>query len=240
MAKKEYFLTVDVESTMDGKVADFAAVISDRKGKIYAQCAILVNGIFTDMENHPLFYNEDADEIWSKKSLSRRYAVYNDMVANGTRMLASVASINRWLDKAKATYNPYLTAYNLSFDRGKCANTGIDLAQFSERSFCLWYASFSKWALTKKYRQFVIDNHAFNKPTQHGNMSFKTTAEVMARFVLNNPMLEDEPHTALEDILYYELPILTRLIITTKKKDWLYPAAFDWNKVQVKDWFIAR
>jgi hypothetical protein len=32
MAKKEYFLTVDVESTMDGKVADFAAVISDRKG----------------------------------------------------------------------------------------------------------------------------------------------------------------------------------------------------------------
>jgi hypothetical protein len=100
MAKKEYFLTVDVESTMDGKVADFAAVISDRKGgKIYAQCAILVNGIFTDMENHPLFYNEDADEIWSKKSLSRRYAVYNDMVANGTRMLASVASINRWLDK---------------------------------------------------------------------------------------------------------------------------------------------
>lgn len=70
------------------------------------------------------------------------------MLEGGTRMLASVAAVNRWVDKIKAEFDPYLTAYNLAFDQDKCTKTGIDIAQFDKR-FCLWHAAFDKWAHTK-------------------------------------------------------------------------------------------
>jgi hypothetical protein len=239
MARKEYFLIVDTETTMDDKVADFGAVVVDRKGNIATQCGILVNGIFTDRENHPLFHNEDSADLWKRRNLDARYGKYSAMAANGQRMLASVPAINAWLAKVNARYAPVLTAYNLAFDAGKCANTGIDLEMFDKR-FCLWYASYTKWAHTKNYRNFVLSVHAFNPPTKLQNMSFKTNAETMARFVLNDPTLPDEPHTSIEDAIYYELPILVELLKKSKGKSYLEPASFDWRKVQVKDWFTAK
>lgn len=240
MAKKDYFLVVDTETTQDNLVADFGAIVCDRKGNIVKQCAVLTHGIYNNEQDHPLFFTSDPDGIWSKKGKDKRYNNYAKMLEGGTRMLASVGAVNRWLDKAKEQYDPYLTAYNLAFDKDKCSKTGIDLAQFSDREFCLWHAAFNKWAYTKKYRKFVCENHYFNPPTDLGNMSYKTNAEVMARFVLGNPNLPDEPHTALEDVLYYELPILTRLLATEKKVKWLNPKPFNWKAVQVRDHFIAR
>jgi hypothetical protein len=240
MAKKDFYLIIDTETTMTHKVADFAAVVVDRKGNIHNQCAILVNGIYTDMQNHPLFHNFDRrDTLWGKQTLERRYKAYNDMVVNGRRMIATPVAINKWLLKAIDNYKPTLTAYNLAFDVEKCRNTGIDVDIFSDK-FCLWYASFTKWAHTKDYRNFVLACHAFNSPTQHGNMSFKTNAETMARFVLNNPTLADEPHTALEDILDYEMPILTKLLKNWSRKQLCETTSFDWRKVQVRDWFTAK
>ncbi len=238
MAKKDYFLIVDTETTIDGKVADFGAVVTDKKGNIMTQCAVMVYGIFTDMENHKLFYIDDPENhLWSKQSLERRYNQYNAMVKDGSRMISSVNAINRWLEKVNILYSPYTTAYNLPFDLDKCNNTDIDLSIFSKR-FCLWAASYSKWGHTKKFREFVLENHYFNNPTKHGNMSFKTNAEVMARFV-TGIMLDDEPHTALEDVLFYELPILLRLVNTTKKEKWLYPRSYNWRECQVKDNFTV-
>lgn len=237
MAKKDYFLIVDTETTQDQKVADFGAVVVDRKGRIYTQCAVLVDGIFTDMENHPLFFTDDNDAVWGRATVDKRYTKYNNMVAQGSRMIASVNAINLWLAKAIGKYNPILTAYNLSFDVHKCSNTGIDLTGFEQR-FCLWYASQDKWATTKAYREFILENHYFNKPTKLGNMTYQTNAEVMARFVTGQ-MLPDEPHTALEDVIDYELPILARLVKITKKSQYLNPTAYDWNKLQVRDWFKA-
>lgn len=239
MAKRDYFLLVDTETTQDSLVADFGAIICDRKGRIYTQCAVLVKGIYTDMENHPLFFTSDKEGIWSKGGQDKRYETYGRMVEAGTRMIASVAAVNSWLAKAAGKYDPYLTAYNLSFDQGKCANTGIDLAQFDKR-FCLWHSAFNKWGQTKDYLNFALDVHAFNPPTKLQNMSFKTNAETMARFVLGDPTLADEPHTALEDALFYELPILTRLVNTTKKEKWLNPDPFNWRSVQVREWFKAK
>jgi hypothetical protein len=146
MAKKDYFLIVDTETTQDNLVADFGGVICDRTGKVYTQIAVLVKDIYTDSENHPLFHlYGDAGDLWSKAGLPKRYNHYNSMVESGTRMIASVSSINRWLDKAKAEYNPILTAYNLAFDVGKCENTAIDLTMLDMR-FCLWYAAVDRWA----------------------------------------------------------------------------------------------
>lgn len=239
MAKKDYFLIVDTETTMAGKVADFGAVVVDRKGNIMTQCAVLINGVFTDRENDPLFFNADAGELWSKGSLDRRYSKYSEMVRDGQRMIASVAAVNNWLAKVQAEYKPFVTAYNIAFDREKCNNTGIDLTIFGANSFCLWHAAFQKWGQSKKYLQFVVENHCFNPPTKLKNMSFKTNAEVMARFVLNQPELEDEPHTALEDVIFYELPILLALLKNEKKVKWLNPTPFNWRLVQVKDFFKA-
>ena len=236
MAKKDYFLIIDTETTQDGLVADFGAVVVDRKGNILTQCAVMVNGIFTDMKNHPLFFTTDGSAIWDKSTVDRRYAKYNKMVESGSRMIASVHAINRWLEKVKATYNPYLTAYNLAFDLDKCSNTEIDLTMFS-KSFCLWYAAYSKWVHTRNYRAFVLENHCFNKPTKFKNMTFQTNAEVMARFVLNQPELVDEPHTALEDVIFYELPILLKLLKNTKKEKWLNPEPYNWRECQVKNNF---
>lgn len=240
MAKKDYFLILDSETTQDALIADFAAVIVDRKGNIFNQCAILINGVFNDAKNHPLFFNPNADDknIWSDAGKDRRYKKYYDMIADGSRMIASVAAVNRWLERAKGKYDPIVTAYNFPFDKNKCENTGIDLTIF-KNSFCLWAAAFDKWGQTKKYKQFVLAVHGFNPPTELGNMTYKTNAEIMARFVLSDPTLADEPHTALEDIIFYELPIFKALAKTTKKADMLAASPYDWRAVQVKEHFKA-
>lgn len=238
MAKKDYYLTVDTETTMDETVADFGAIVCDKKGNIVARCSVLVRGVFGIA---PLFYiASENDGIWSKQGKDRRYDAYNQMVEDGTRMIASVAAINRWLERVKGEFDPILTAYNLPFDVDKCQKTGIDLTMFSQR-FCLWRAAFNKWALTKQYRNFALSIHAFNAPTKLGNMSFKTNAEVMTRFITNQPDMPDEPHTAIEDVIGYELPILLKLIATSSKKEYMSPdLAFDWRRVQVKDHFTAK
>ena len=249
MAKKDYFLLLDTETTQHFKagkegeenipamVADFGAVIVDRKGREYTRCAAMVAGVYGDF---PLFYTSDPkDQVFGKHTLDTRYLNYQRMLDNGSRIMASVNAINRWLENVKGKYDPIMTAYNLAFDVDKCNNTGIDLSKFDKR-FCLWYASQDKWGGTKKYREFILQLHEFTNRTDLGNMSYRTNAETMARFVLGNSDLPDEPHTALEDVLYYELPLLTALVNSTPKKKWMNPKPYNWRNFQVKDWFVAR
>lgn len=241
MAKKQYFLIVDTETTQDGLVADFGAVVCDRHGRIFNQCSVLTAGIYTNPEKHPLFFDSKAetDALWSKAGADRRYKKYAKMVKDGTRMIASVAAVNKWLGQVRGKYDPILTAYNLPFDNGKCDNTNIDLTQFSE-SFCLWSAAYTKWAHTKKYKNFVLNVHGFNSVTDLGNASFKTNAEIMTRFITGNPELEDEPHTALEDIIFYELLIFKAFMKGTAKKDLFSLEPYNWRKVQIRDHFEAK
>jgi hypothetical protein len=98
----------------------------------------------------------------------------------------------------------------------------------------------SKWMKTRKYRQFVLDNHLFNNVTPKGNMSYTYKAENMCRFVTNNPDMDNEPHTALEDAQFYELPILTKLVNSTKKSVWMNPENSSWQDHQVKNWFKVK
>lgn len=251
MAKKDYFLLVDTETTQPFKqkednqgniiseaipamVADFGAVIVDRKGREYARCAVLVSGVYGEF---PLFYTSDPqDKVFGKHTLDARYLKYQNMLETGNRMLASVNAVNRWLDNVRGKYDPILTAYNLAFDVGKCLNTEIDLSIY-DKKFCLWYASQDKWGKSKAYRQFVLDMHEFRPRTDLGNMSYRTNAETMARFVLNNPDLPDEPHTSLEDVIFYELPLLLKLVNSTKKSRWMNPEPYNWRDYQLKDWY---
>lgn len=233
---KDYFLIIDTETTIGDKVADFGALVVDRKGEIYARAACLVREFYLDKENFPLFHDNSVDPLWGARNLPARYANYDAMLGDGRRMLASVAAINRWLAQAAVKYRPIATAYNKAFDWGKMRNSGIDIDIFPT-SFCLWHAAADKYIKSRNFRQFILENHYFNAPTKHGNMSFLTNAEVMARFILDDPDMADEPHTAIEDAEYYELPILLDIIKGKKKSEFLSPPAFNWRGVQVKDWF---
>ena len=234
------FLIADSETTVNGHVADAGFVLTNRKGKIITSCGVLVREFYLDRENNPLFHDQSADPLWGKRNLPRRYAEYDAMLNDGRRMLASVAAVNRWLSQVNAKYRPTITAYNWAFDKDKFNKSGIDLEQF-QNSFCLWHAAAHKYAQTKAYRQFILENVAFNTPTKHGNMSYHTNAEVMAKFVLGNPELPNEPHTALEDARDYELPILVDILKKSRRKaDYMEAPPYNWRNYQVKDWFTAK
>jgi len=240
MSKKDTYAIIDTETTQTNKVADIGIAIIDRKGNVLARMGVLVKGVFDNADKHPLFYTSDGSKLWDKSGLPARYEAYTEMLNNGSRMMASISAVNRWCYQAVAQYNPVLTAYNLPFDMSKCLNTGIDLSMFN-RSFCLWGAAYTAYAHTKAYRDMVVELHAFNAPTSKGNMTFKTNAETMARFCMDNTLLVDEPHTALEDVLFYEKPILDKLL-KKYSKNWLLNETnnYSWNDCQVRDWFTSK
>lgn len=232
MAKKQFFAVCDTETTMADTVADFAMIICDRDGTIYNQCAVLVANHYGNFE---LFHDKAANDIWGYGGLEKRKAAYVDMLEKGTRQLASVNAINRWIQQAIGKYNPQLTAYNLAFDAGKCKNTGIDVTGFSN-SFCLWQAAVGNICNTKKFRQFALQNHAFNSPTQFGNMTMQTNAEIVAGYVSGE--FVKEPHTALEDARDFEIPILREVLKKAKWREKITP--YNWRAFQVKDHFTAK
>lgn len=232
MAKKQFFAVCDTETTMQNTVADFAMVICDREGTIYNQCAVMVKDHYGTFE---LFHDKAANDIWGYAGLERRKAAYVDMLNSGKRMLASVNAINKWIQQAIGKYNPQLTAYNLAFDADKCAKTGIDLSGFAN-SFCLWQAAVGNICMTKPFKQFVLENHAFNKPTEFGNMTMQTNAEIVAGFI--NWEFKKEPHTALEDARDFEIPILREVVKKKKWKEKITP--YNWREFQVKDHFSVK
>ncbi len=232
MAQKQFFAIIDTETTINDTVADFACIIVDRNGEIFNQCAVLIRGHYDQMD---LFYDKRAKGLWSVEYAKQKRIKYDQMLDSGIRQLASVSAINRWLNQAIGKYNPIITAYNLAFDSSKCQNTEIDLSGFTNR-FCLWQAAIGNICQSKRFKQFAIENHQFNNVTEHGNMTFKTTAETVCGY-LNNEMT-DEPHTALEDARDYELPILNAVI---KKKHWQDKIkAYNWKDFQVKNHFVAK
>lgn len=231
MTKKKFTLILDTETSCDERAADFAAIVVDRTGTIHAQCAVLVAGVYGSVE---LFHNSD-DGLWGSAGLIKRKQAYAEMLNSGVRMLASPLAINRWLDKAIGTYNPEVTAYNFDFDRRICENTGIDLSGF-KNSFCLWQAAVGNICDTKAYRQFALEHHLFNPPTDKGNMTFRTDAEAVAGFVKGS--LEKEPHTALIDCTDFERPILTHIL---RRKHWRdNMIKYSWSAHQVRDHFKAK
>lgn len=232
MAKKQFFAILDTETTIENTVADIGIIIVDREGKIYNQCAILVNGHYGTFE---LFHDKNANDIWGYAGLNKRKDNYKSMLDSGSRMLASVNAVNRWIQQAIGKYNPVLTAYNLSFDKDKCEKTGIDITGFTD-SFCLWQAAVGNICNSKQYRAFILDNHLFNKPTEYKNMSFSTTAESVCGFI--NGEFKIEPHTALEDARDFELPILTQVIKKRNWRDKITP--YNWRDFQVKNHFTAK
>lgn len=201
---KHFYLIVDTETTINNKVADFGAVLVNRRGDILEQFACMVSGVFGKVD---LFADPSLadDEFWSEQSAKRRAKDYYSMIESGERSIASPALINLWLQGIKTRYNPTVTAYNIAFDLGKCRNTGINLGIFSNR-FCLMKAA-KAHIVNEAYVEFCHEHNFLTKKLRMPS----TTADTMAKFILGID-LADEPHTALCDARDYEAPILKHLI----------------------------
>jgi hypothetical protein len=213
--KKHYYLVVDTETTQKQTVADFGAVIVDKQGNIIDQFGAMVLGHFGKL---PLFSDPTVADsaIWSEQSAQRREKDYYSMLETGQRSISSVALINQWLSATNARYNPVLTAYNISFDVGKCRNTRINLGMFKQR-FCLMKAAKRKIGVLAEYQEFCIQRGLLTAKGRRPQM----TADAMAKFILDDNYegsLADEPHTALEDARDYEAEILTYILRDTTRK----------------------
>ena len=208
---KHYYIIVDTETTRRDTVADFGAVVVDRKGKIVDQFGALVLGHFGKFA---LFSDPslDSSEFWSDQSAQRRQKNYEAMLEAGQRSISSPALIQQWLWATNARYAPVLTAYQLSFDFGKCEKTRINLGIFSER-FCLMKAAKRQIGTLAEYHAFCNANGFLTAKRRDPSM----TADTMAKFILG-VSLEDEPHTALEDSQFYEAPILTKILESVTRK----------------------
>ena len=212
---KHFYLIVDTETTKKQTVADFGAVIVTKQGEIVERFGAMVLGHFGKM---PLFSDPSLtdSELWSEQSAKRREKDYYSMLDTGERSIASPALINQWLVRVNAQYSPVLTAYNLAFDLGKCRNTRINLGIFAQ-SFCLMKAAKRQIGTLAQYHEFCFDNDFLTAKLRRPSM----TANVMAKFVLGNEELEEEPHTALEDAQFYEAPILTKILESVTRKQLL-------------------
>ena len=215
---KHYCIIVDTETTKKQTVADFGAVVVDRSGAVHDRLGSMVTGHFGKFD---LFSDPTApsDSLWSAQSAKRRAKDYFAMMENGSRVWASVAFINQWLSAVNAKYSPVFTAYNSAFDLSKCRNTGIDLGIFKQ-SFCLMKAAKREIGTLAEYQEFC---RAYGLVTARGNV--RHTADAMAKFVNFSGerygLMDDEPHTALEDAQFYEALILQRLVSKLTRKQLL-------------------
>ena len=211
---KHYYLIVDTETTKKQTVADFGAVLTDRKGNIVDQFGAMVLGHFGKFD---LFADATAPDsaFWSEQSTQRRAKNYDQMLENGERSISSVGLINQWLAATNARYNPVLTAYQLSFDFGKCRNTRINLGIFNQK-FCLMKAAKRAIGSLADYHDFCYTNNLLTAIRKTPSM----TADTMAKYILGID-LQDEPHTALEDARDYEAVILAYILNGKTRKELL-------------------
>jgi len=256
--RKQYFFICDTETTTKDTIADFAGIIVDKKGNIYNQIAVLVDGHYG---KHELFHDvRSAEEIWTLKGLKRRNDIYKGMLNSGNRMLASVNAVNKWIELAQKTYkNLVFCAYNSRFDLGKMKKTGIHTVRdlnpelsYKERKIeldrleqsdvnvhgfhdylCLMNAAQNKVEGSRDYVQ-----HCINRKWVTPKLNLRTNAEAMAEYAVGHE-LPAEPHTALEDILYYELPIFEWLLKGTSYKK-LNQSGNNWQNFQLKNLVVPK
>lgn len=198
--RNQFFLIIETQATIDGTVADFGAIVCDKAGKIYDECAVLVADEFK-VKN--LFHDEKAAGTWSLEGCDSRQQRYKEMLKVGERMLASAVALDRWLGRIFAKYAPDLIAFDLACELDRLKKTGIGVSVFA-RQFSLRDAAEAHFAQSEKYKAFVEDKSP-------GNMTQENRLHAMASFV-SGKMLPPMPNTAIEDVKFYALPILTAIV----------------------------
>lgn len=245
MAKKQFFLIVDVESTLPDQsnnntahVADFGACVVDRSGRVFETLACLVSPYYF---NEKLFYDNNASNIWGLAGLRKREQAYAEMLnVTGRRVLSSVPAINTWLDSLREKYGRQieLCAYNLSFDMRVCKSSGVRIDKFPlDRRLCLWGLALGTICQSRKFKQWALDNGNINPPTKLGNMCLQTSAEAVYSYLTKDPKFIED-HTGFEDAHDVERIILMEIVKYRKFRS--KSIKFSWQEWQARKHFFAR
>jgi len=222
--KKKFYIIVDTETTERGNVADFGAVVCDKRGNIVKKIGVLT----PYFQKEKLFYNRDSG-FFGIKNLNIRTEKYRAMVKDRKRTLATIRGGNAWLEKVAEMYSPTLTAYNLPFDKGACKKSGIVLP--FENEFCLWKEAARIFGKRVTYINHVLEHKAISE-----KLNIKTNADIMSKY-LSVETLNDEPHTALEDILFHELVIFKEIM---RQKKGIKNVPYNWRNHRLIDHVIAK
>lgn len=217
--KKNWYLVVDTETTMKGHVADFGAVLIDKRGFIVSQCAVLISEFF---DKEPLFYSKDAG-VFGKTNLHKRTQAYYDMVSDGERIIRPYEAVNNWLIEAEK-FTPILVAYNLAFDMRACRFSGIKLP--TGKTLCLWKECSAIFAQRRAYTKFCLENKLLTPA-----LNLSTSAETMYKY-LSGDVGYIEPHTAIADLKTCELFILNYLLRQKRK---IQHKPYNWREHRLID-----
>jgi len=229
--KRRYFLLVDTETTAENTVFDFGYLLVDRQGSIVEKAGY----ILAETMGSDLFFLRD-DPKWTAKAAKAKKARYREMYRCGLRTLRTVQQVNADLVRIVTEYDPVMTAYNLDFDLKACAATRIELG-FS-LMFDLWAAAAARICTTRNYRKWLLQTHGFTPRSKHGFMSMKTSAEYVGSYVRGLDRPDVEPHTAVEDLEFFELPILRQLLKARRSYGWLMDNPKpDHRNFQVRDFY---
>ena len=193
---KHYYLVCDIETANhaeDALAYDVGLAIVDRYGTIYEKHSFICKEIFVD----------EAD-LMQSAYYAKKIPEYHEGIADGSRKVVTLYEIRsmvfdlykRWNYKAVMAYNAY-------FDNSGLNRTQRYVTKSKYRWFfpygvpvhCIWHMACQTICSMKKYHKFCTDNGFVSKA---GNI--QTSAEVVYRFLTNNPDFEEE-HKGLEDVL---------------------------------------
>ena len=196
MAKKEYFLVVDVETANfcnDALCYDVGFVVADRKGNIYASESLIVSDIF---------YKEV--ELMKSAYYAAKIPQYDEGIKRKAFKVVSFYEARKILLETMKEWNiEIVCAYNASFDYNALNRTERWLTKSKYRYFFpygtkiydIWHMACQTICMQKSYVRFCLENE-LTSPS--GNI--KTSAEAVYAYMTKNPHF-DESHTGLQDVL---------------------------------------
>ncbi len=235
--KEKRFMVCDTESTGLGNKAfvfDFGYVISNRKGKIFAERNFLITEVLT---NPRIMLGALYNQEWRAMMGGKLFSVYIPALHNSTMHLT------KWRDALQVMRDDINTfgvdvfsAYNLPFDLGAMQKTHNMVADkrldFSRLDLlCLWEFASITVLRSRLYHDTCAQQ---NDPMKHDWISaannVRTTAEKTYAF-LSGDFDFIESHTALHDA-QIETEILHRLLAKKTPIPYNVVQGFSWRKAQ--------
>ena len=174
---------------------DIGFAIIDTYGRIYETHSFVNSDIFTREK-----------ELMKSAYYAKKIPQYEVDLLLGTRKLANTYTIRQFiLSKIKEYDIKFVCAHNARFDYTSMNNsvrweTKSKIRYFFPRSVEWWDTlrmAREVVAKTPTYRAFC-EKHGFM--TKHKTPQVQVTAEVLYRYITNNPTFK-ESHTGLEDVL---------------------------------------
>jgi hypothetical protein len=193
MAKKDFYMVIDVEGTgepTNAFVYDVGGKIVDRQGNEYERFSFVVSDIF---EN---------GELMSSAYYFEKIPKYYDELANNRTKKISFYHIRKYIINLMIKYGvKEVFAYNAVYDRNALNNTLANLTNNKYRYFfpygtkisCIWYMACQVLCTKKSYYVFCVTN---NFVSNAGNI--RTSAEVVYAYLTNNVIFE-EKHMGVYD-----------------------------------------